>query len=131
MLCSTYVKNILFKSYCISLYGSSLWHNYNSYSIRRLRVACNDAFRMIHGLPRHTSVSVQQIFNVLTFDALIRKSLFNFVKHCRTSTNHWINALMNSDVFYESKYFHMYCNTVYEGGTSYNLVKNQLLSNVV
>ena len=36
-LCSTHVKNILFKSYCMSLYGSSLWHNYNSYSIRRLR----------------------------------------------------------------------------------------------
>ena len=76
-------------------------------------------------------VSCKFFLNVLTFDALIRKSLFNFVKRCRASTNHWINALMNSDVFYESKYFHMYCNTVYEGGTSYNLVKNQLLSNVV
>ena len=43
----------------------------------------------------------------------------------------WINALMNYDVFYKSKYFHMYCNTVYEGGTSYDLVKNHLLSNVV
>ena len=57
----------------MSLYGSSLWHNYNSYAIRRLRVAYNDAFRMIHGLPRHTSASVQQIlFNVYTFDALVR-----------------------------------------------------------
>ena len=116
----------------MSLYGSSLWHNYNSYSIRRLRVAYNDAFRMIHGLPRHTSASVQQIFlNVLTFDALICKSLFNFVKRCHASTNLWINALMNSDVFYESKYFHTYCNTVYDGGTSYHLVKNHLLCNVV
>ena len=116
----------------MSLYGHSLWHNHNSYSIRRLRVAYNNAFRMIHGLPRHTSPSVQQIFfNVLIFNALIRKSLFNFVKRCRTSTNHWINALMISDVFYKSKYFHMNCNTVYEGGTSYDLVKNQLLSNVV
>ena len=80
----------------MSLYGSSLWHNYNSYSIRRLRVAYNDAFRMIHGLPRHTSASVQQIFfNVHIFDALIRKSLFSFVKRCRASTNFWINALMN------------------------------------
>ena len=30
---------------------------------------------------------------------------------------------MNSDIFYESKYFHMYCDTVYEGGTSHDLVK--------
>ena len=87
---------------------------------------------MIHGLPRHTSASIQQIFfNVHTFDALIGKSLFNFVKRCRASTNLWINALMNSDIFFESKYFHMYCNTVYEGGTSYDLIKNLLLSNVV
>ena len=105
-LYSTYVKNILFKSYCMSLYGSSLWHNYNSYSIRRLRVTYNDAFRMIHGLPSHTSASVQQIFfNVHTFDALIHKSLFNFVKRCRASTNLWINALMNSDVFYDRSTF--------------------------
>ena len=98
-MCFAYVKNSLFKSYCMSLYGSSLWQNYNSYSIRRLRVAYNDAFRMIHGLPRHTSASVQQIFfNVHIFDALIRKSLFSFVKRCRASTNFWINALMNSDV---------------------------------
>ena len=87
---------------------------------------------MIHGLPRHTSASVQQFFfNVYTFDALIQKLRFNFVKRCRASTNLWINTLMNFDVFYESKYFHMYCNTVYEGGTFYDLVKNHLLSNVV
>ena len=72
---------------------------------------------MIHGLTViPVPVSSKFFFNVLTFDALIRKSLFNFVKHSRTSTNHWINALVNSDVFYESKYFHMYCNTVYEDG---------------
>ena len=76
------------------LYGCSLWHNYNSYSIRRLRVAYNNAFGMIHGPPRHTNASVQQIFfNVCTFYALIRKSLFSFIKRCRASPNLWINAL--------------------------------------
>ena len=78
----------------------------------------------------HKQIVQQIFFNVHTFDAL-RKSLFSFVKRYRASTNLWINALMNSDVFYELKYFHMYCNTVYEGGTSYDLVKNHLLSNVV
>ena len=82
----------------MSFYSSSFWHNYYSFSIRRLRVAYNDAFRMIHGLPRHTRASVQQIsFDVLNFDAVIRKSLFNFVKRCRASTYLWINALMNFD----------------------------------
>ena len=72
----------------MSLYGSSLRHNYNSYAIRRLREAYNDAFRTIHGLPRHTSASVKQIlFNVYTFDALVRKSLFSFIKRCRVSPN--------------------------------------------
>ena len=87
---------------------------------------------MIHDLPRHISASVQQtFFNVYTFDALIRKSLFSFIERCRALPNFWINALMNSNVFYESKYFYMYCNTVYEGGTSYDLAKNHLLSNVI
>ena len=60
-----------------------------------------------------------------------RKSLFNFVKHCCATTNLWINALTKGDVFYETMYFHMYCNTVFEGGISHDLVKNKLLPNVV
>ena len=83
-----------------------------------LRVAYNDAFRMIHGPLRHTRTRVHHcFFNVLTFDDVMRKPLFNFVKRSRAS----INALV---YFYESKYFHMYCSTEYEGGTSHDLVKN-------
>ena len=43
-------------------YSLSTGHNYNIYSIRRLRVAYNDAFRMIHCLSRHTRTRFQQIF---------------------------------------------------------------------
>ena len=63
----------------------------NQHNVMCRRVAYYDAFRMIHGLPHHTSACVQQIlFYVLTFDAVIRKFLFNFVKRCRASTNLWI-----------------------------------------
>ena len=55
--------------------------------------------------------------------AVIRESLFYFVKRCRALTIFRINAVMNSDVFYELKYFHTYCGSV-QGGTSQDFVKN-------
>jgi len=46
------VKNVLFRSYCMCFYPSQLWHNVTLTTINRLRVAYNDACRILHGLPR-------------------------------------------------------------------------------
>ena len=57
-LCST----LFCVSRTVCLFMLLCWHNYNSYSIRRLRVAYNYAFRMIHGLPRHTTLVRLELF---------------------------------------------------------------------
>ena len=86
---------------------------------------------MLHGLPRYTSARLQQVsFDILTFDAVIRKSMFSFVKQCCESTNQWIQALLTSDVFYCSKYFRAYCKVTYMLGTFHDIVKSNLLYNL-
>lgn len=112
--CSTHVKNILFRAHCMGFYASQLWCNYSSAAINRLRVAYNDAFRILHGLPRYYSAGEYQVqYNIPTFYALLRKNMYRFVQRCYTSANTWISALMTSDSYYASSYYKHYCNAVY------------------
>ena len=86
--CSFDVKNLLFKSYCTNFYGSHLWSNYLKSSFHSIRVAYNDCYRMLHNLPRYTSASEFQVINhILTFEALLRKTSYNFINRCLNSSN--------------------------------------------
>ena len=57
------VKNLLFKSNCTNFYGSHPWSNYLKSSFHSIRVAYNDCNRMLHNLPRYTSVREFQVIN--------------------------------------------------------------------
>ena len=112
--CSSVVKNTLFRSYCTSFYASNLWCNYRSDTFRKLRVAYNDSYRILHNLPRYVSARECQVSaHVTTFSALIRKSLFSFVSRCFHSENKLISALMTCDVFFRSGYYSHYLDMVY------------------
>ena len=50
--CSTDVKVTLFQSYCTALYCLFLWSDYKKSTFRKIRVAFNNAYRKIFGLPR-------------------------------------------------------------------------------
>jgi len=67
------VKTTLFRSFCLSLYGSALWR-LSSSSLRSLEVTFNNLLRKIWKLPRqcHTSIlhctsSLQSLFNVVVY----------------------------------------------------------------
>ena len=51
-MCSEHVKCTLFRSFCTSLYTCQLWCNYKSESIRKLYVAYNNVFRLLHVMNR-------------------------------------------------------------------------------
>ena len=66
--CNPHIKSILFQSFCLSLYGSTLW-NVSSPELQHLEVACNNILKKIWSLPRrcHTSIlhlvaSIQSIY---------------------------------------------------------------------
>ena len=56
-LCSVDVKVSLFKYFCTPLYTAHLWSNYKASSMQKLKVAYNDALRLLVRVPRWHSAS--------------------------------------------------------------------------
>ena len=88
--CSSAVKNTLFRSYCMPMYACQLWSKYTQTSMKRLRTAYNNAYRIMHYLPRNVSVRPHQVSHcVTTFDAVLRnvvdiKSTTSKIKYYKT-----------------------------------------------
>ena len=100
------VKNLLFKSYGTNFYGSHLWSKYLKSSFHSIRVAYNDCYRMLHNLPRYTSAHELQVINhTPTFEALLRKTLYNFINRCLNSSNFLIINMMNIYCFFDGQFF--------------------------
>ena len=55
--CSSNVKVTLFQSYCTALYCPFLWNDYKKSTFSKIRVAFNNAYRKIFGLPKRSSAS--------------------------------------------------------------------------
>ena len=94
--CSIEVKNILFCAHCMCFYASQLWCNYSTSAKNRLKVANNDAYRILHGMTRYHSARASQIYyNIDSFYALQRKITYKFVERCHLSQNLWLKLLMS------------------------------------
>jgi len=71
-------KLLLFKAFCTPIYGCSLWCSMFQYSLNKLRVAYNDAFRFLLNEPRWCSASrLFVLHNIPSFSAVIRKSIYS------------------------------------------------------
>ena len=89
----------------LPMYGCYLWCKFNN-SINKICVAYNNAYRILHHIPKYNRVRSMQVRdNLLTFDALIRKRQYFFICQCCTVNNLYINSLMCSDAFYLSVSF--------------------------
>ena len=99
-------KNALFRSFCYGMYACQLWSSYYQYSLKRVRITYNNAYRILQNIPRWVSAREAQVDNhIYTFDALLRKNAYSFVERCRFSKNILITALMNSSAFLESRFY--------------------------
>ena len=106
---SNAVKRVLFRSFCTPVYASQLWCNVKKSCMQRLRVAYNFGCRPLYNLRWRASVSSDQVqCNIPTFEALLRKYKYLFLKRCRKSNNIWLRALMQSDCLYSSLFFEHY-----------------------
>ena len=75
--CSTLLKSVLFRSYCSQFYFSQLWCNYLKFPYHQIKLAYNDAFRILHNFPPFSSARNFQVqHNIITFNALLRKSIY-------------------------------------------------------
>jgi len=112
--CTPAVKNTLFRAYCMPMYACHLWSKYTQTSMTRLRAAYNNAYRIMHYIPRNVSVRPHQVNHcVTTFDAVLRNNLYRFFIRCSSSSNFFIRSLQLSDAFYKSSFFLNYSTLLY------------------
>ena len=98
-MCSTAVKNALFRTFCTLLYTCQLWSNYSNESIRKLHVAYNNAYRMLYKLPTYCSASLMfAVNNLPSCQAVIRNLTFRFMCWLSASTNDLVSSLLASEV---------------------------------
>ena len=53
--CSSQVKNVLFRSYCMSMYSVHLWCKFKIIRLNHVCIAHNNLFRILHNIPRQES----------------------------------------------------------------------------
>jgi len=99
-------KNTLFRADCMPMYACQLWSKNTQTGMKRLRAAYNNAYRIMHYIPRNVSVRPHQVSHcVRTFDAVLRNNLYRFFMRCTSSFNFFIRSLQMSDAFYKSSFF--------------------------
>ena len=94
------IKTFLFKSYCLSLYGSVLW-TLSSASRNSLQIAINKISRKIWHLPRHSHTSIVLSVAMIPYvHNIIFTRYTNFIQCCINSDVPMVNY-----IFHDSLYF--------------------------
>jgi hypothetical protein len=89
-------KYRLFKSFCMSVYGSPLW-NFEDRHCNKFYVAWRKCIRRLLSLPRLThSKLLCLICEDLPVDLQLHLRFIKFVNSCKKSTNSIVNMLCNS-----------------------------------
>lgn len=116
-MCSDSVKCSLFTTYITPLYTAQLWSCFKQTSMHRLKVAYNDAMRLLLRVPRWHSASQLFVSNrVPTFEALLRQLMSSFMYRLDRSENSIIQALVNptkSSYRFTSRLRRHWCNSLY------------------
>jgi len=112
--CTTEVKCQLFKTYCYSIYCNSLWSSFTLQCINKLRVAYNDIFRRLIGVPRWTSASMVFAFHgVNHLKVLTRKCAYSLQQRVGSSNNSLLEALQVKNVYHPSRLHERWTSILY------------------
>ena len=69
----------MFKSYCSTMYCSSMWFDSTVTSMRKLKIAYNNGLRRILNLLKYNRASEMFVnLNIPSFDELLRKFVYSF-----------------------------------------------------
>ena len=102
--CSPDVKCCMFKSYCITMYCSSMWFDSTVTAMRKLKIAYNNGLRRILYLPKYNSASEMYVnLNLPSFDELLQRFVYSFKSRIQDSCNSLVNAIVKSSVLLFSK----------------------------
>ena len=112
--CSDDVKCLLFKAYCSNFYCSQLWVNCSKESLRRLKVAYNNIFRILFKCEHDVSISyMYMVHGIDHFDVLARKAITKFLTRVNKSGNVLIKTIVNSLFFMKGRLNGAWCNKLH------------------
>ena len=78
--CTVDVKLLLIKSYCTSFYCGYLGSDYKFITFSKLRVAFNNVYRRVLGLPKWSSASkIYATHNIENFEAILQKVIWIYI----------------------------------------------------
>ena len=101
--CTNDVKSTLFKSYCYSLYCSSLWSCFKRATFQRLKVNYNNIMRRLMQVPPFSSASfLFGSLGVKTVQELIRTNQYSLMRRIESSANSLIVLLNSSEAILRS-----------------------------
>ena len=101
--CNDDVKCTLSRSFCYSIYCTSLWADYKVETFQRLRVNYNNILRRLMGVPISSSASFLFGSNgVKTLNELIRTAQYSLMKRVETSQNTLVEILLRSETTQKS-----------------------------
>ena len=96
-MCSPDVKLQLFQAYCTTFYCIQLWAVFTKRQYSTMRVAYNNALRRLFNFNLHCSASGMFAgMNILSFDAIRRKCIYNFMQRLHNSGNEIISVFMSA-----------------------------------
>ena len=114
IFCSENVKYVLFKIYCASICGCSLWSVYRKKSINSIKIAYNNVFRRFVGLSRDTSIShIMALNNVKHFYVIHRLYVNSLINRLKNSRNTLIANIYNTNWFLTCNLFQHWCRIIY------------------
>ena len=88
----------------ITILFRHLWWNYTAQSFHKLKVAFNNAFRMMHNLPTYCSASEMFTVNrVADCKAVIRNLVHRFMMRLMISKHLLVCSILSSDVVCSSR----------------------------
>ena len=101
--CDYDIKKLLFSSYCASLYCSHLWVSCRKVTYDSVRIAYNNSCRILFDYDRFCSASSMFVENnLLNFDCLIRKYIYNFQCRLAVSKNNIVRCLQYHSLLYST-----------------------------
>ena len=97
--CSPDVKCYMFKSYCATMYCSSMWFDSTVTSMKKLTIAYNNGLRRLLNLPKYSSASEMFVnLNIPSFNELLRKFVFSFQTRIIEYDNSLVNGIVSSTI---------------------------------
>ena len=112
--CEEDVKSTLFKSFCYSLYCSSLWSCFKGATFQRIKVIYNNIMRRLMKVPPFSSASfLFGSLGVKTLPELIRTNQYSLMRRIESSSNSLIVLINSSDAILRSSIRQHWCNSLF------------------